>query len=323
MLCTAALRRHLTHVLILCAAPVASELILSILGLFWRPNVKIVSALQHLAAGVITAAVAAELVPLVLTSFKREALDYVAVVGGFLIAVIGFALLSHFLPEQCDDDDDDDECSSKENKKTKSCDKKDKCGVSQNEKKKLQQQQLDGTVDRETTPLVSSSPAINAAAGHTTISFSAQLSRLPWLMIAPLAVDTFLDGLLLALADIAEPHAGIIVGVAFAVETAVLGAMTSATLRHKHIPSAIILLVSLVLCLLFIVGAIIGATSVSFASGTLFLAFLSFGVASLLYLVVDHLLMEAREKRSAVIWLTRVQFYVGFLVVFVVHMATE
>lgn len=142
-------------------------------------------------------------------------------------------------------------------------------------------------------------------------------------MLAPLAVDTFLDGLLLALADVAEPHAGIIVGVAFAVETAVLGAMTSATLRHKHFPSVVILLVSLVLCVLFIVGAIVGATSVSFTSGSVFLGFLSFGVASLLYLVGDHLLMEAREKRSAVIWLTRVQFYVGFLIVFVVHMATE
>lgn len=315
------LTSHFVHALILCAAPVGSELLLSVLGLFWRPNAKIVSGLQHLAAGVITAAVAAELVPLLLDRFKRESYYYVAVLVGFLIAVVGFSLLSHFLPEQCDEDD----CDKKKQRKDESCSKGDGCSTK--EKHASTQGCCEGESCKkepaEATPLISGASAINSGGHSDALSLSAHVLRLPWLMIIPLAVDTFLDGLLLALADVVEPHAGVIVAVAFAVETAVLGAMTSATLRHKHYPSMLILIVSFVLCVLFILGALLGAASISFTSGPVFIGFLTFGVASLLYLVADHLLMEAREKQKAAVWLTRVQFYIGFLLVLLIHLATE
>jgi len=146
---------------------------------------------------------------------------------------------------------------------------------------------------------------------------------LPWLLLLPVGVDTFFDGVLLALGYVATPNAGFILAVAFAFETMILGGMTSITLRHKGFPSFVPIIISVCFALLFFIGGFIGASIFSQASGPLFLAFLSFGVGALSYLVIDDLLIEAREKKSAVNWITKSQFYIGFLAVLILHVALE
>jgi hypothetical protein len=47
----------------------------------WTPSAKLVSALQHV-------------------------VDYVALFTGFFVAIIGFNVLTYYLPEQCEEDDD-------------------------------------------------------------------------------------------------------------------------------------------------------------------------------------------------------------------------
>jgi len=136
---------------------------------------------------------------------------------------------------------------------------------------------------------------------------------LPWLLLLPVAVDTFFDGVLLALAYVASPNAGFILAVAFAFETSILGGMTSITLRHKGFPPLIPIIISICFALLFFIGGIIGASIFSQASGALFLAFLSFGVGALSYLVIDDLLIEAREKNQLLTGLQNHNFILGFL----------
>jgi len=133
------------------------------------------------------------------------------------------------------------------------------------------------------------------------------------------AIDTFLDGLLLALSYIARPHAGLMISIGFAFETAILGIMTSATLRHKGFPLMVPLMITLLFGVLFFLGGIIGASIFSQGTGSLFVGFISFGVGALLFLVTDDLLIEAREKKSAVTWYTKLQFFVGFLLILVLH----
>jgi len=329
--------------------PAGTVLLFGLLGLLWRPNAQLVSAIQHLSAGVVTSVVAVELVPILLKSFEKTLLDYIAVVVGFSVAVVCLSILSYFLPCQCDDDcgdgqgdsQDKSECckeekESCEKKKKQSCeqkkspcckaekksceesckDEKESCKKSESPCHKVEKKSCNQQC--EATLLVN-----DPSSKKKRISTAEYLKVLPWLMLAPVAVDTFLDGILLGLTYVGRPQAGLVIAVGFAFETAILGIMTSSTLQLKGFPLIYPVIIIILFAILFFVGGIIGATIFSQGQGTLFLAFISFGVGALLFLVTDDLLIEAREKKSVVTWYTKFQFFVGFLAVLLVHEALE
>jgi len=72
------------------------------------------------------------------------------------------------------------------------------------------------------------------------------------------------------------------------------------------------------LCLLLLIGATLGATLLSGLSGALREAVLSFGVAALLFLITEELLVEAHEvPETPTITAT---FFVGFLLILILSM---
>jgi len=72
--------------------------------------------------------------------------------------------------------------------------------------------------------------------------------------------------------------------------------------------------------LLLVIGAGLAATVLQGLSGPPLGAVLAFGVAALLYLVTEELLVEAHEVRENTV--TTAMFFVGFLVLLMVDVLT-
>lgn len=292
--------------------PVGTGWLFAFIGTAWKPRRNVVSCLQHLSAGVIAAAVALELIPSMLRTFHGLALDYVALFLGFFFAIFGFSSLQHYLPEQClgcDYEGDTNECDKTGGSSEIGC-QKDSFDPHSFVRRRRSSQCSDVIGTRAEDHAVS----VVDCTTNQQISF-------PWLLLGPIAVDMFVDGLLLALAIHSQNSTGYIIGAAFAIETSVLGCTASATLKQKRISSSLILLICFAFGLLLFIGALAGALVISFMPISFFLAILTFGTASLLYLVIDVLLIEAREKRQTV--LVKSWFYCGFFIVLLMHVMLE
>jgi ZIP family zinc transporter len=292
----------------LSCIPVGSFVVFTVLGLIWKPKKTVVSSLQHLTAGVITAAVAVELLPLALQSFKGTIMDCQALVVGFFVAVAGLSFLRIALP------DHDPECEGKSGLASleRSVESKE-CSTRDLKKRSLSRRTHDVQTARSLLPEVETFAKVTKKIKT--------FFMLPWVLLAPLAVDLFLDGLLLAV--VARSSAGYVISVGFAIETAIVGCSTSATLTQKQFSSSLVLLVSAILSVVFLVGVGVGSAAFSFLTGSGFLAILSFGIGSLLFLAIDVLLVEARESSLSSNAQTRLWFYIGFVAVFAVHLLLE
>lgn len=173
------LQQNLQTVLLLASIPVGVEFGFALLGLVDRPAPSVLSALQHGAAGVITAAVALELVPLLLSRFSSSASNWLALILGFCGALVIFSLLARLLPEEDDGDEGD--------------------------------QKRKQAHDKESLPTATSINTPGASVETLPLvkrSVHLGWRSLPWGILAPLAVDTFLDGFLLALAATGDHRAG-------------------------------------------------------------------------------------------------------------------
>lgn len=159
-----------------------------------------------------------------------------------------------------------------------------------------------------------------AALDRSVVGWQSFLRHLPWPLLSLLAMGIFLDGLILSMSLGADQTVGMVVAVAFAVETAVLGLVTSVTLLNLQYTRwlAFVAAVCLVCVLLF--GAVLGALVGQAQNVALHLAILSFATGAFLVLVLDSLLIEAREQVDKS-WQTRPLLHVGFLVVLVFHVS--
>lgn len=117
-------------------------------------------------------------------------------------------------------------------------------------------------------------------------------------MVAPVAVDVAIDGFLLGLAFVAGQKAGILLAVGFALEMLSLGLATCATCRRHGwtIVRTLISVLGIGAC--FVVGAAIAAGLLGALSGVWLAGVVSFGLAALLYLVTEELLVEAHEVKE-------------------------
>jgi len=142
----------------------------------------------------------------------------------------------------------------------------------------------------------------------------------PEAMLGAVGVDVLIDGLLLGLAFVAGQKAGILLTIGFSLEMLSLGLATCATCR-KYRWSVIKSLASVLgVGLLLVIGAGLAATVLQGLSGPPLGAVLAFGVAALLYLVTEELLVEAHEVRENTV--TTAMFFVGFLVLLMVDVLT-
>ena len=135
-------------------------------------------------------------------------------------------------------------------------------------------------------------------------------------MLGAVGVDVFIDGLLLGLAFVAGQKAGLLLTIGFSLEMLSLGLATCATCR-KYRWSVVNSIGSVLgVALLLVIGTGLAASVLHGLSGAPLGAVLAVGLAALLYLVTEELLVEAHEVRENTA--TTAMFFAGFLVLLMV-----
>lgn len=129
-------------------------------------------------------------------------------------------------------------------------------------------------------------------------------------LLVPIGIDLLIDGLLLGIGFAAGVAIGRLLALALSLEGLSLGVVTALTLRQSW-PARRASLASAAVGLVIPPGAIVGAAVLSgFSTRALSLA-LAFGLAALLYLVTEELLVEAHEVPEQP-WITAM-FFTGFV----------
>ena len=156
--------------------------------------------------------------------------------------------------------------------------------------------------------------AVMLAVKHFTnkIEPSAQSrSILPLGILIGTGIDILLDGFLLGIGFAAGTKEGVLLTLALALEVFSLGIAISMELRTKQFPHTQSQILIIFMGALFLFGTVLGATLLSGISQEMTELILSFGLAALLYLVTEELLMEAHEEKESP--LITSAFFVGFL----------
>jgi len=147
---------------------------------------------------------------------------------------------------------------------------------------------------------------------------SAPAGRLPVAFMLVIGVDIVIDGLLLGVGFAAGAKEGVLLAFALGVEVLSLGLATATSLTKDGVPHVRILSVLLGLSALFFISTVGGATLLQNLPETALDVVLSFGLAALLFLVTEELLVEAHEGREKP-WLTAT-FFAGFLLFLILGM---
>lgn len=143
-------------------------------------------------------------------------------------------------------------------------------------------------------------------------------SQQPISLIVILGLDIALDGLLIGLGFAAGQKQGLLLTIALTLEVLFLGLSGGAALQSSGASCKRVLFITLGFALTLISGAWAGQTLLDGASDLLLDAVLAFGLAALLYLVTEELLVEAHEvpETSA----QTAMFFVGFILLLTIEM---
>jgi ZIP family zinc transporter len=142
----------------------------------------------------------------------------------------------------------------------------------------------------------------------------AMLASKRWLeasgALVPMAVDLFIDGLLIAIGLAAGEFGGTILLAGLTIEALSLGLSSTPGLVRRGAGSVRAILTMGGLGLMILLGASAGYGAMG-ASLPVLALILGFGVSALLYLVTEELLVEAHETRDTP--LITATFFLGFL----------
>lgn len=144
------------------------------------------------------------------------------------------------------------------------------------------------------------------------------VGSLPTGLLAAVGIDLLLDGLLVGIGFTAGAAAGLLITIALTLEVLFLGLSTAASLAQAHVSTGRVIGMTTGLALLILVGALLGATLLAGLSGFALDLVLAFGVAALLYLVTEELLVEAHAVPETLVATT--MFFLGFLVILVLEL---
>ena len=137
-------------------------------------------------------------------------------------------------------------------------------------------------------------------------------------LLATVALDLIVDGFLIGVGFSANVTTGILLSIALTLEILFLGLSCATALRSSGTSSRRTILIVAGLGLCMVCSAVLGAWFLSGLSGGWLVAVASFGVAALLYLVTEELLVRAHSvpdtKRATVM------FFAGFLLIIVIDM---
>lgn len=143
-------------------------------------------------------------------------------------------------------------------------------------------------------------------------------ARQPTSLIATLGIDITLDGLLIGLGFAAGQKQGLLLTIALSLEVLFLGLSGAAALQRSNMSRGNILLIMVGFALFLMAGAWAGVTTLTVASDLMLDAITAFGLAAMLYLVTEELLVEAHEvaETSA----QTAMFFVGFILLLIIEM---
>lgn len=145
--------------------------------------------------------------------------------------------------------------------------------------------------------------------------------RTPTGLLMGVAVDVFVDGLLVGASFAAGPETGVLITVALTLELVFLGLATSAALGRASHTNRYVLAILLSLALLLFAGATLGGSLLAGLSGAPLIATLAFATAALLYLVTEELLVEAHDIPDTALATT--MFFMGFLTLLIIEISSH
>ncbi len=127
----------------------------------------------------------------------------------------------------------------------------------------------------------------------------------------PIGIDLFVDGLLLSIGFAAGEKGGLLLLAGLTLETISLGLVIGPPIRAQGKSRFQVLTILAVLGMALMAGAACGSL-IPLETGFWFAGLLGFGVAALLFLVVEELISEAHKTEDTT--LTTTLFFIGFLI---------
>lgn len=141
---------------------------------------------------------------------------------------------------------------------------------------------------------------------------------LPVGFLVVVAVDLFIDGLLVGAGAAVSTDTAVVITIALTVEVLFLGLTVVMRLTSSGVPGIRAAATTAGVSLTVALGAVLGALALSGASDAILGLVLAFAAAALLWLVVEELLVEAHEAPERP-WMAAM-FFVGFLAVYCLEM---
>ena len=138
-------------------------------------------------------------------------------------------------------------------------------------------------------------------------------------LVATIGVDIAIDGLLVGLSFSAGTKAGVLVTIALSLEVLFLALSAAAAQVGAGVSRGRVAVTAFGFAIVLVAAAAAGAVSLNSLSPLALEGVLSFGVAALLYLVTEELLVKAHEVPETP--LTTATFFVGFLTILIIEMA--
>jgi len=140
-------------------------------------------------------------------------------------------------------------------------------------------------------------------------------------LVVASAIDVFIDGLLIGVSFDVGLKAGVIITIALAIELLFLALSVASTLAKEGQSKSRIIVTTIVLSILVLIGATIGAMLLQGLKSAGLEGIIAFAVAALLYLVTEELLVEAHKENNDSAFSTTM-FFLGFLIVLILHTST-
>lgn len=140
-------------------------------------------------------------------------------------------------------------------------------------------------------------------------------------LIVTLGIDIFVDGLLIGIGFAAGARQGLLLTVALTVELLFLGLAAAVAFLRSGVSRAKTVAGVTGLAVLAGAGAVGGTVLLGGLAGPALEVVLAFGLAALLYLVTEELLVEAHEVPETP--LTTAIFFIGFLFLVLLEMAAQ
>lgn len=147
---------------------------------------------------------------------------------------------------------------------------------------------------------------------------TAEEGRDPRALLTAMGVDVVLDGALIGLSFAAGEKQGLLLTIGLVLELFFLGASCATSLRTVGQTSMRIAVTAGVLGIGLLAGAGAGAVVLNTVTPVFIDALLAFGVAALLYLVTEELLVEAHEGKETPA--QTAMFFLGFILLFMIDM---